>query len=223
MSVSSIIDQTTGKIYDDLIPQGGGINLAKGQIITATATQEVAFPQAPPADGSILSYDSNELTGLKYILVPGAVPIDYQELISANNANAPTIVPAPAHNGYVLTADTDPANATGLAWKAVGGSGTLTATAPLIDEEVANVSTISINFGASVGEIPYGNGTAKTGAFTNVPTAGQILGIDNGVPTWINAGGSGTIVGIAPVVEVAGGGNESKIVIGVGASVGELP
>ncbi len=68
MSVSSIIDPTTGKIYDDLIGQGGGINLAKGQIITATAIQEVAFPIAPPADGSVLSYDSgyaiNELIGM---------------------------------------------------------------------------------------------------------------------------------------------------------------
>lgn len=297
MSVSSIIDKATGKIYDDLIPQGGGVSLAKGQIITAIAGgTEVAFPIDPPADGSILSYDSNELTGLKYIAVPGATPLDYQELYSANAGNNVVVVPAPAHNGYVLTADTDPANATGLAWKAVGGSGTLTATAPLIDEEVANVSTISINytavkgeipagsgvaktgvlvpappqdkyvltsasaeasglkwlpptgatgiidanaplvddagvgtntisinFGASVGEIPYGNGTAKIGALTNVPTAGQILGINAGVPAWINAGGSGTIVGIAPIVEVAGGGNESQIGIGFGASVGQLP
>jgi hypothetical protein len=44
MSVNSIIDPATGKIYDDLIGEGGGINLNKGQIITATALQEVAFP-----------------------------------------------------------------------------------------------------------------------------------------------------------------------------------
>jgi hypothetical protein len=31
MSVASIIDQATGKIYDDLIPQGVGVNLAKGR------------------------------------------------------------------------------------------------------------------------------------------------------------------------------------------------
>ena len=39
MSVSSIIDPTTGKIYDDLIGQGGGVSLEKGQIITAIANQ----------------------------------------------------------------------------------------------------------------------------------------------------------------------------------------
>ena len=56
MSVSSIIDPTTGKIYDDLIGQGGGINLEKGQIITALANQtEVPFPTVPPANGSVLS------------------------------------------------------------------------------------------------------------------------------------------------------------------------
>ena len=148
MSVSSIIDQTTGKIYDDLIPQGGGINLAKGQIITATATQEVAFPVAPPADGSVLSYDSNELTGLRYIPVPGAVPIDYQELISANQANNPTIVPAPTSNNYVLTSDnTLGAGSAGLAWKAIGGSGIIQTNAPLDDSEpVAGTNLLAINF-----------------------------------------------------------------------------
>lgn len=225
MSVGSIINQATGKIYDDLIPQGGGINLEKGQIITATATQEVAFPQVPPADGSILSYDSAEPTGLKYIAVPGALPLDYQELISANAGNNPVVVPAPAHNGYVLTADTDPANASGLAWKAVGGSGTLNANAPLIDEEVANVSTLSINFSASVGEIPYGNGTAKTGALTVAPnpaSSNQFLGTVAGVPTWKNMGNS-SIGAIAPVIEIAGAGDESLIGIGFSASVGEIP
>ena len=37
MSVGSIINLAMGRIYDDLVPQEGGIPLAKGQIITAVA------------------------------------------------------------------------------------------------------------------------------------------------------------------------------------------
>jgi hypothetical protein len=299
MSFNTIIDPITHKIFDALIPEGGGVPLQKGQIITAIAGgTEVAFPVAPPADGSILSYDSNEATGLKYIANPAGIPLDYQQLISADATNNTSIVPAPLHNNYVLTSDTDPANATGLAWKAVGGSGVIQTNAPLDDAEVANVSTISINYTAvkgelpagsgvakvgvlvpapaqdkwvltsavaeasglkwapptggggiidataplvddtgvgtntisinfsnAVGEIPYGTAT-KTGTLTNVPTAGQILGMagNPAVPTWIDAGGSGTIKGTFPIVENAGGTNESIISINYSAGVkGEIP
>ena len=52
MSVASIIDQATGKIYDDLIPQGGGIPLTKGQLISANAAgTEVPVPVG--ANGTI--------------------------------------------------------------------------------------------------------------------------------------------------------------------------
>jgi hypothetical protein len=295
MSVSSIIDPTTGKIYDDLIGQGGGINLDKGQIITATALTEVAFPTVPPANGSVLSYDATTDTGLRYIANnPTALALNYQELFSATAGNNITPVPAPPQNNYVLTSDTDVANPTGLAWKPpTGGGGLLTANLPLFDDATTTPNTIGINFTASVGEIPYGNGTAKvgaltvapnpassnqflgtvagvptwknlggqttaivplveivgagdesqigigfsnasvgqipygngtvnTGALTNAPTAGQILGVNAGVPTWIDAGGSGTITGTFPIVESAGGTNESIIRIGF-ANKGELP
>jgi len=210
MSVSSIIDPTTGKIYDDLIGQGGGINLDKGQIITATAQNEVAFPDVPPANGSVLSYDATTDTGLRYIANnPTALALEYQQLFSATAGNNITVVPASPQNNYVLTSDnTDPqTNPTGLVWKAVAGSGVISTNEPLYDQEVANVSTISINFSANVGEIPYGNGTARTGALTNVPQAGQILGIagNPAVPTWIPAGGSGTITALAPLTEYAVG------------------
>jgi len=309
MSVGSIINQATGKIYDDLVPQGGGIPLAKGQIITALAGgEETAFPDVPPADGSVLSYDSNTATGLRYIANPAGIPLDYQQLISANPANATAIVPAPAQNNYVLTSDnTLGAGSAGLAWKPLAGpagtittiaplqdlepvagtnelsiaftavkgeipagngtaktgalvpappqdkyvltsdattatglkwspptgaSGIIDATAPLVDDAGVGTNTISINFSASVGEIPYGNGTAKTGALTNVPTAGQILGIAGGVPAWINAGGSGTITALAPLTEFADG-NASKVavnftgkgdlIVGGGVQVGGQP
>ena len=230
MSVSSIIDQTTGKIYDDLIPQGGGINLAKGQIITATATQEVAFPQAPPADGTVLSYDSNEPTGLRYIPVPGAVPIDYQELISANPANAPTIVPAPTQNNYVLTSDnTLGAGSAGLAWKAIGGSGVIQTNAPLDDSEpVAGTNLLAINFTAVKGELPAGNGTLKTGALVPAPT------VDNYVLTSANAeatglkwapltGPSGTITAVAPLQDLEPVAGTNELSIAFTAVKGEIP
>ena len=230
MSVSSIIDQTTGKIYDDLIPQGGGINLAKGQIITATATQEVAFPVAPPADGSVLSYDSGELTGLRYIPVPGAIPIDYQELISANQANAPTIVPAPTSNNYVLTSDnTLGAGSAGLAWKAIGGSGIIQTNAPLDDSEpVAGTNLLAINFTAVKGELPAGNGTAKTGALVPAPT------VDNYVLTsasaeatglkWLPlAGPSGTITAVAPLQDLEPVAGTNELSIAFTAVKGEIP
>jgi hypothetical protein len=209
MSFNTIIDPATQKIFDALIPEGGGVPLQKGQLITAVAGgTEVAFPVAPPANGSVLSYDATTDTGLRYIANnPTALALNYQQLFSATAGNNITAVPASAHNNYVLTSDTDPANPTGLTWKAVAGSGVIQTNDPLYDEEVANVSTISINFGAVVGQIPYGTGVARTGTLTNTPTAGQILGIagNPAVPTWIPAGGSGTITALAPLTEYAVG------------------
>lgn len=127
MSVSSIIDPTTGKIYDDLIGQGGGVALAKGQIITAVAGgAEVAFPDAPPADGTILSYDSTTDTGLRYIAVPGAVALAQGQLLSANGAGNPTVVAAPnlpAQANWVLTADAGAAGGVNMEWKPATGAG----------------------------------------------------------------------------------------------------
>ena len=226
MSVSSIIDPTTGKIYDDLIGQGGGINLNKGQIITALANQqEVPFPDVPPANGSVLSYDATTDTGLRYIANnPTAITLNYQELFSATAGNNLTPVPASLHDNYVLTSDTDPANPTGLVWKPVGGSGVIQTNAPLDDAEVANVSTISINFGAVAGEIPYGTGVLKTGALTNTPaSATQFLGVANGVPAWKDLGASGTITATAPIFEEAGPGNASNLYINFTAVKGEIP
>jgi hypothetical protein len=227
MSVSNIIDPATGKIYDELIGQGGGVNLQKGQIITALANQtEVAFPDAPPADGSILSYDSTQTTGLRYIANPAGIALDYQELISADNTNNTSIVPAPLHDNYVLTSANTGAGNAGLAWKAIGGSGVITTNAPLDDSEpVAGTNLLSINFSANVGEIPYGNGTAKTGALTNTFTSGtQFLGVSGGVPAWKDLGGSGTITGTAPIFEEAGAGtNVSNLYLNFTATKGEIP
>ena len=275
MAWNALVDQTTHKFYPDLIPEGGGINLAKGQIITATATQEVAFPIAPPADGSVLSYDSNEPTGLRYIPVPGALPLSKAQLISGNAANAPTIVTAPAfpaQEGWVLTATTGAADGTGLEWKDagqaaftgvgqmqyggaapgfddtplnlgtagqilkvnpgatapvwadVGGGGVVSATLPLVENAVGQASQVSINFAAGpAGQIPYGNGTALTGALTNTPAVGQILGVAAGVPAWIDAGGSGTITATLPLVEGAVGAASNVAINFAAGAAGQIP
>lgn len=228
MSVASIIDPTTGKIYDDLIGQGGGINLNQGQIITATTLTEVAFPTVPPANGSVLSYDSTTDTGLRYIANnPTALTLNYQELFSATAGNNITPVPPPAQNNYVLTSDNAPANPTGMVWKpATGGGGILQTKAPLFEDNTTNPHTIGINFTAVVGEIPYGNGTAQEGALTVAPnpaSSNQFLGTTLGVPTWKDIGASGSIVGVAPITEFAGAGSESKIAINFTAVKGEIP
>jgi len=237
MSVASIIDPTTGKIYDGLIGQGGGINLNQGQIITATALTEVAFPTVPPANGSVLSYDSTTDTGLRYIANnPTALALNYQQLFSATAGNNITPVPAPAQNNYVLTSDTAPANPTGMVWKpATGGGGILQTKAPLFEDNTTTPHTIGINFSASVGEIPYGNGTAEEGALTVAPnplSSNQYLGTVLGVPTWKDVAGSGTITATPPLVESAGVGGASNIAInftlagqipyGTGAGTGAL-
>lgn len=233
MSVSSIFNSTTGKIYDELIPQGGGVPLTKGQLLSALADgTEVAVPIG--ANGSVLSCNTAQNDGLQWIALPQAIALTQGELISANQAGDTVVVPAPqfpAQANYVLSADTTAP--TNLLWKPVtGGGGIIEATAPLIDDAGQGTNTISINFGAVVGEIPYGNGTAKTGALTNVPTAGQILGVSNGVPTWIPAGGSGTITALAPLTEYADGASskvaidfvaKGDLVVGVGPQAGGNP
>ena len=229
MSVSSIIDPATGKIFDNLVPQGGGVPLAKGQLLSADALGvEHAVPTG--INGTILSANPAADYGLSWIAVPGATPLAQGQLLSADLAGTATVVQAPnlpAQANYVLTADgTAGAAGTNMLWKpATGAGGIISATAPLVDDAGAGTNTISIDFTAA-GQIPYGTG-AKVGALTNAPVAGQILGINAGVPTWIDAGGSGTIVGIPPIVEVAGPGNESQIAIGFqgggAAAAGQIP
>jgi hypothetical protein len=228
MSVSSIIDPTTGKIYDDLIGQGGGINLDKGQIITATAQNEVAFPDVPPANGSVLSYDATTDTGLRYIANnPSALALDYQQLFSATAGNNITAVPAPAQNNYVLTSDTNIANPTGLAWKPLAGpSGTITTIAPLQDlEPVAGTNELSIAFTAVKGEIPAGNGTAKTGALIPPPAHdGYVLKAESSEETGlIWSAVSETITAQTPLLVEEPNPGDPSISIAFTAVKGEIP
>lgn len=228
MSVSSIIDYTTGKIFDNLIPQGGGVNLQKGQLISALAdTTEVAVPVG--VNGTILMADSNQLDGLRWAVVPGALPIAQGELISANLAGDPTLVPAPvfpAEANYVLTADAAAGAAgTNMLWKpTTGAGGIINGVFPLVDTAAQGQNTIAIDFTAGpAGQIPYGTGGPNNaGALTNTPANNtQFLGISGGVPTWKPL--SDSVVGILPIVEIVGAGDESQIAIGFGAVVGQIP
>nr|WPF46830.1 MAG: hypothetical protein [Lake Baikal virophage 13] len=237
MSVYGIINDTTGKIFDSLIPQGGGVNLTKGQLISANNLNvEVAVPVG--ANGSVLSADSTQADGLSWIAIPAAIPLAQGQLISANLAGGTAIVPAPqlpVQANWVLTADSTAGVAgTNMLWKpTTGAGGIIDATAPLVDVATQGVNTISIGFTAGpAGQIPYGNGTANTGALTNTPVAGQILGVSAGIPAWIPAGGSGTITATAPLTEYAVGASSNiaidfvakgDLVVGGGAQVGGNP
>ena len=264
MAWNALVNSATGKIFPSLIPEGGGVALTKGQLISANAAGlEVPVPVG--ADGTILSADSNSVNGLSYVVVPGAVPLSKGQLIAGDAANTPTIVTAPAfpaQEGWVLTATSAAVDGTGLQWKDagqatftaagqmqyggaaplfpdtplnigtagqilkvnpgatapvwddVGGGGTITAVLPLVESAVGNTSQIALNFAAGpAGQIPYGNGTALTGALTNTPTANQVLGVSAGVPAWIDLGASGSVTATPPLVESAGVGNASNIAI----------
>lgn len=141
MSVSSIINPATGKIYDELAPQGGGVPLAKGGLITADATgKEQALVVGN--NGWVLSANSAQNLGLEYIQLPAG--------------------------GIQFTQE---------------------------------------------GQLLYaGAGPAFQDSLLNIGNAGQILGINAGIPAWINAGGSGTITALAPLTEYADG-SASKLAI----------
>lgn len=280
MAWNALVNPLTGKFFPSLVPEGGGVALAKGQIITAIAGgQEVAFPVAPPANGTILSADSTEPTGLRYIAVPGATPLSTGQLISGDAGNNPTIVTAPvfpAQEGWVLTATTAAVDGTGLQWKDagqtsftgvgqmqyggaaplfpdtalnlgtqgqilkvnagatapewadIGGGGVVTATLPLVENAVGGASQVSINFqgggAASAGQIPYGTGAALTGDLTNVPAnANQVLGVVGGVPAWKDLGASGSVTATAPLVENAVAGASQVSINFAAGSVGQIP
>ena len=229
MSVSSIIDQATGKIYDDLIPQGGGVPLTKGQLISADALgREVAVPTG--ANGTILSADPNQDDGLRWIAVPGATPLAQGELLSANLAGDATIVVAPnlpAQENYVLTADgTAGAGGTNMLWKpATGGGGLITANAPLFDDATQNPNIIGINFTGVKAEIPAGTGVAQVGALVPPPAHdGYVLKADASEATGlIWSAVSETITAQTPLLVEEPQAGDPTISIAFTAVKGEIP
>jgi len=234
MSYSHLIDPATGKIADQFIGQGGGVQLNKGELITALANQtEVAL--ATGANGTFLSATNDPLNiyGLNWVGIPGVTPLAQGELLSADLAGNATIVTAPVFPGqanYVMTAVAGGAGSPNMLWQPVTGAGGIIDTiAPLVDVAGAGTNTISIGFqggGAGfAGQIPYGTGVANTGALTNIPASNtQILGVNAGVPTWVDAGGSGIVTATLPLIESAGVGGASNVAINFTAGpVGQIP
>lgn len=208
MAWNALVNSATGKIFPSLIPEGGGVALTKGQLISANNQNvEVAVPVG--ANGTILSADSNSVNGLTYVVVPGAVPLSTGQLIAGDAANTPTIVTAPvypAQEGWVLTATAAAVDGTGLQWKDAGQA-TFT----------------------GVGQMQYG-GAAPLFPDTplNLGTQGQILKVNPGAtaPIWADVGGGGTITAVLPLVESAQG-NTSQIALnfqaGGAAAAGQIP
>ena len=229
MSISSLIDTATGQIYDNLIPQGGGIPLAKGQLISADALgKEVAVPTG--ANGTILSADPAQDDGLRWIAVPGATPLAQGQLLSADLAGDATVVVAPnlpAQANWVLTADgTAGAAGTNMLWKpATGAGGIIDAAAPLVDDAGVGTNTISINFSAVKAEIPAGTGVAKVGALIPPPAHdGYVLKADAGEATGlIWAAVSETIQAQFPLLVEEPIPGDPSISIAFTAVKGEIP
>ena len=250
MSVSNILIQTganAGKIKPELIVGGGagvvdsvnataGIfidnqdvanpivqigTLIAGDLIVGTATPHIGAVLQQGANGTYLGVSNAGVLGYS---VPPTQGIPFtaggQMLYSGANAPFPDTLLNLGNAGQVLGV------AGGIpTWTDTGGSGLISANLPLIEEaDPAPNSKISINFTASVGEIPYGTGVAKVGALTVAPnpaSSNQFLGTVAGVPTWKNVGGS-SISGIAPIVEIVGAGDDSQIAIAF-QNAGQIP
>jgi len=119
----------------------------------------------------------------------GQIPVGINDPVGGLGTLTPDVNALQA--GLVLTIDDDPTNTTGIKWKALSGpSGSISATAPLKDTFSSPNNTISIDFTDQIqGEIPYGIGTAETGALLAPPTGsgavGKVLtytGIQSGQP-----------------------------------------
>lgn len=119
----------------------------------------------------------------------GQIPVGINDPVGGLGTLTPDVNALQA--GLVLTIDDDPTNTTGITWKALSGpSGSISAIPPLKDTFSSPNNTISIDFTDKIqGEIPYGNGTAETGALLAPPTGsgavGKVLtynGVSSGQP-----------------------------------------
>jgi hypothetical protein len=210
MSVSNILIQTganAGKIKPELIVGGGagvvdsvsatagihidntdvvnpivqiGTNQA-GDLIVGTATQYVGAVLNQGANGTYLGVDNAGVLGYSVPPTQGIPFTAGGQMLYAGGA--------PAFADTLLNLG-NPGQVLGVAggvptWTDTGGSGLISANLPLIEEaDPAPNSKISINFTAVKGEIPAGNGTAKTGALVPAPaTNGYVLTADSSTAT----------------------------------------
>ena len=199
MSVSGIINPATGKIYDELAPQGGGVPLQKGGLITANAAGEEK-PLAVGNNGWVLSANSGVDLGLEYIQLP-AGGINFTQpgqMLYAGAAPgfADTLLPI-GNAGQILGI-----NAGVPDWINAGGSGTITALAPLTEYADGTASKVAIDFTAK-GDLVVGGGVQVGGE----PVAGVILPV--GANDMVLTANSGTASGLE--WKASGGGSSAAI------------
>jgi len=165
----------------------------KGEIPAGTGGAKVGALIPPPAhDGYVLRGDNAEATGLSWSAVSECFTASTPLLLEEPQAGDPVIsigftavkgeipagtgassigalVPAPTADNQVLISAN--AEQTGLKWVAVGGSGTITGTFPIVESDPGtNISNIAIGF-ANKGELAVGSGTTGNANGVILPPA----------------------------------------------------
>jgi len=188
MSVSSIINSATGKLFANLIPAGGGTNFTQeGQLIYGGQAPDYADQllnignagQVLSVVGGVPAWQDAGGSGLISVnlpLIEEADPAPNSKISINFSANVGEI---PYGTGVAkvgaLTNASQAGQVLGVAggvpaWINAGGSGTITALAPLKEYAVANASNIAIDFTAK-GDLVVGAGVQVGGE----PIAGVIL------------------------------------------------
>lgn len=150
-------------------------NMATGgaswqHVSTGAAPVQAPLTYVPVAGTPTLSIGFASTAG------KGQIPVGINDPVGGLGTLTPSVNSLSA--GLVLTIDDDPTNTTGIKWKALSGpSGSISAIPPLKDTFTSPNNTISIDFTDQVqGEIPYGTGTAETGALLAPPTGSGAIG-----------------------------------------------
>jgi len=209
MAANSLIDPATRMLYPDLYVGGGGggqvnsllggpginiagtaaipqVNLAftatVGEIMVGTGVNAGA-PLAPGANGDVLTI----VGGVPAYAAVGQSPYTAQGQIQyAGVALADTNLNI-GTAGQILKVNP---GATAPVWADVGGGGTITATAPLVEYAVGAASNIACNFVAK-GDLMVGGGPPTA---PGVPAAGVIL--TAGTNDYVLTANSGTPSGL---------------------------
>lgn len=165
MSASNLIDPVTGQLY----PQYGG---GGGGTTGATGPQGTPGPAGGPtgAVGSTGPQGAIGATGPQGLIGPTG-PQGYTGVTGPQGIQGATSgltgATGPIGPGGPAGGPTGPQGATGpQGIQGATGSASVTATAPL----AVAVDNVTINFSTALGQIPYGTGTAGTGALLAPPT-----------------------------------------------------
>ena len=221
MSVSSIINSATGKIFNNLIPAGGGTDFTQeGQLIYGGPAPNYADQllnignagQILGVAGGIPAWQDAGGSGLitaNLPLIEEADPAPNSK-ISINFSNA-LIGEIPYGTGQAkvgaLTNAPQAGQILGVAggvpaWINAGGSGTVTALAPLTEYADGTASKVAIDFTAK-GDLVVGGGVQVGGN----PVAGVILPV--GANDYVLTANSATASGLE--WKASGGGSSATI------------